>query len=186
MSQHRKHRGMLVSDYQSGMTLQEAADNHGVSLTTAHRWMRAEGAQVRPATKRDGLDEAVALDATTGDRCNVEDCVRLPHARGLCRAHYERARRRNLFDAMRGPVSTYSGIHNHLRRKHGAAAGRPCTQCGTPAAAWAYDHSDPDELTHLHANGCSVPYSLDCTRYQPLCSSCHYFLDRPYLEKPNV
>jgi hypothetical protein len=71
-------------------------------------------------------------------------------------------------------VLTYDGAHGRLRKLNGRASGYPCALCGSAAAEWAYDHSDPDELTDQRGR----PYSLDAGRYMALCLPCHRRLDR--------
>ena len=63
-----------------------------------------------------------------------------------------------------------------LRRWRGKASTFTCP-CGAPAAEWAYDHADPDELIG-EKNGRPVPYSLYLDHYRPLCQSCHKRLDQ--------
>lgn len=69
-------------------------------------------------------------------------------------------------------VPTYDGVHARIARARGKASEHTCS-CGAQAKDWAYDHSDPNELT-----GRGGPYSLDIMRYDPMCQSCHQLLDR--------
>lgn len=67
-------------------------------------------------------------------------------------------------------VPGYAGLHRRLERQRGHASEFSCDECGDPAQEWAYDHSDPDEITD---DPDGRPYSLDFERYRPLCVSCH-------------
>lgn len=60
------------------------------------------------------------------------------------------------------------------------AAAYPCvTDCGRPAAEWAYDHGDVDELVAT-VNGAPRRYSLEPARYRPMCRPCHRRFDRTH------
>lgn len=76
----------------------------------------------------------------------------------------------------------YSTAHQRVRATYGAAKNYLCKWCGERAHAWAYDHTDPNQLLHqgvgLWANKSPVPYSPDPSRYDPLCRSCHVKRDR--------
>lgn len=74
---------------------------------------------------------------------------------------------------------SYYQLHHRLRKVRGRASDQPCRSCGTQAADWAYDKSDPDPLTERTYNGRDVTYSADLERYVPLCKACHYALDNP-------
>ena len=67
---------------------------------------------------------------------------------------------------------SYRATHGRLWRARGRAAHHPCAGCGQPAHHWAYDHTDPYQLSQLW-HGKPVVYSLDLSRYEPLCRSCH-------------
>jgi hypothetical protein len=71
---------------------------------------------------------------------------------------------------------SYYAVHDRLRRIHGPARNHECVDCGQAAAEWSYDHSCPDERIELR-RGRPLPYSLDLTRYQPRCKSCHGTFD---------
>lgn len=66
----------------------------------------------------------------------------------------------------------YSAVHERMRKSKGPASAHACVECGEPAAHWAYDGSDPEELTDLD-HGNPVTYSADLGRYFPMCRSCH-------------
>lgn len=69
----------------------------------------------------------------------------------------------------------YSAVHERLRKSRGRAAEHVC-ECGQPARQWAYDGSDPNELSDTD-HGRPVTYSADLSRYVPMCVSCHRRLD---------
>ncbi len=73
----------------------------------------------------------------------------------------------------RGKELGYGQMHKRIRKERGPAANQVCTDCGKPAAHWAYDHTDPNPSVGLAAKGIEVQYSLDIDRYDPLCRSCH-------------
>jgi len=109
--------------------------------------------------------------------CTIAGCDRNPKARGLCDLHYKRQWKHGdpALGATRAGADdvSYFAVHARLHRLHGPAAARPCRHCGKPAYEWAYDHSDPNEQ---HDEDGRV-YSLDLTRYLPLCRPCHRKLD---------
>lgn len=82
----------------------------------------------------------------------------------------------------------YHHLHTNLARQRGKASSYSCA-CGAPATQWAYDHSDPDEITDERGR----VYSTDVSRYVPLCIPCHRKLDaRPtcpaghFMSGPNL
>lgn len=82
----------------------------------------------------------------------------------------------NHASAPRGRYIGYDAVHGRLRRLYGRASLRPCEHCGGVAKDWAYDHTDPNELSES-ANGA---FSLDLKRYFPLCSRCHLVFDQSF------
>lgn len=114
--------------------------------------------------------------------CGWLGCARPYIACGYCDKHYKQARREGLpMVRLRSPrrPNTYAAVHNRLTRIKGPARQRECSSCGKPAATWAYDHSDPEELLEVRQEPRHgvMPYSLDLERYVPLCYSCHRRLD---------
>jgi hypothetical protein len=119
--------------------------------------------------------------------CVVEDCTsgeaKPPRQEdGLCRMHVARLNRRgDLAFEYKGTNNNrylgddvgYAGLHIRLRRTRGPARLQTCASCASPAAQWAYDHSDPNES--LGDDG--LPYSTDLARYRPLCVQCHVDFD---------
>lgn len=68
---------------------------------------------------------------------------------------------------------SYSQAHLRLKKDRGRPDGFACSQCGDRAREWAYMGGDPEELSE-HGRR----YSLDQSRYSPLCVSCHRRHDR--------
>lgn len=79
-------------------------------------------------------------------------------------------------DVGRQAVLRYESVHGKLMHKRGAATEYRCVDCGSKAAEWSYDHTDPDEL-HQAGRG---PYSMDLARYLPRCSPCHQAFDKAF------
>ena len=65
----------------------------------------------------------------------------------------------------------YRAAHERVRCRMGRAGNYTCS-CGAQAQEWAYDHTDPNEMTGVSA-GFEVVYSLDPDHYKPMCCSCH-------------
>ncbi|WP_156623081.1 hypothetical protein [Mycobacterium sp. 1164966.3] len=77
-------------------------------------------------------------------------------------------------------VIGYRGAHMRVLAARGRASAYPCVgDCGRPAADWAYDNADPDELVST-VNGAPRRYSLDPARYQPMCRPCHKRFDHTH------
>lgn len=75
-------------------------------------------------------------------------------------------------------VVGYRAAHMRVQAARGHATSYPCVgECGSPAADWAYDNSDPDEVVTT-VNGKPRRYSLDSDRYAPMCRPCHRRFDR--------
>lgn len=131
--------------------------------------------------------QALLAEAST---CSIEGCDRRTKANGLCGAHNERSRTHG--DPGNEPIGAkprrwsgprvgYGGLHARLRNTRGKASGHSCNHCGGPALQWAYDHSDPDPRVDRETG---LEYSLDLSRYVPLCASCHKVFDLQY--RPQV
>ena len=99
--------------------------------------------------------------------CSVAGCPRPHHARGLCRTHYERARRRRPRPRAARHLG-YDAAHRRVRAARGRATDQPCESCGAPAAAWCYDCADPNELSDARGRH----YSLDPDHYRACCRYC--------------
>lgn len=73
-------------------------------------------------------------------------------------------------------VVSYCGVHRRVLVAKGRAAEQSCSKCNAQAAQWAYTNDDPDELFDERG----LRYSLDLTRYVPMCHSCHIRFDAAY------
>jgi hypothetical protein len=75
---------------------------------------------------------------------------------------------------------SYQAAHTRIRALWGRASQYPCTHCGVTSthAQWAYDGSDPDELTSTQW-GQPMSYSMWPEYYLPLCRPCHKAQDLP-------
>jgi hypothetical protein len=73
---------------------------------------------------------------------------------------------------------SYGTLHTRLSAVRGSASRRECTHCAAPAADWAYDHTDPNELRDERGT-----YSTDLARYFPLCKSCHKRYDNEHARR---
>lgn len=67
---------------------------------------------------------------------------------------------------------TYATAHARVARSRGKASEYLCDLCPRRASDWAYNYTDPEELAED-----GRPYSLDATRYAPMCKSCHRLHD---------
>lgn len=70
---------------------------------------------------------------------------------------------------------SYSQAHLRLKVNRGRADQYECTSCSGPAREWAYMGGDPGELREP---GDTRWYSLDQSRYSPMCVPCHRRHDR--------
>lgn len=77
-------------------------------------------------------------------------------------------------------VVGYRAAHMRVLAARGRASDHLCVgDCGRPAADWAYDNADPDELVTT-VNGAPRRYSLNPDRYQPMCRRCHKRFDHTH------
>lgn len=123
--------------------------------------------------------------------CIVESCEAKSRSRKMCPKHYQRWAKHGDPNVRltstppihrgadhykwRGRDVGYHTMHKRVTAERGRAKEFRCG-CGAPASDWAYDHTDPAELTDL-VNGYVLPYSTDVARYKPMCRSCHRALD---------
>jgi hypothetical protein len=116
--------------------------------------------------------------------CTVPKCLNSPpYTHGLCKMHYKRKRKHGdpaLGARPAADAAGYLGVHHRLRKVRGYAGEHPCQHCEDRADQWAYDHTDRDERQDPRRG----PYSLDLTRYIPLCISCHKKFDLAWRNGP--
>lgn len=140
------------------------------------RWRR-RGDVTAPLVQRRGV-------------CSMDGCGGKHVAKGLCEKHYSRLKRWGDpalvkrpggkpgqgvgadNPAWKGDEVGYQAVHVRLRSQRGSASALTCP-CGAPAAQWAYDHADPEELRSPEG----YPYSVNLDRYAALCVPCHMALD---------
>lgn len=66
------------------------------------------------------------------------------------------------------PIVSYEQAHLRLKTDRERASDHLCSECGGAGQEWAYMGGCPREL---HQDG--KAYSLDQTRYEPMCVRCH-------------
>lgn len=109
--------------------------------------------------------------------CSIQGCDRAAKyaSTGWCQTHYHRYWRTGstsiLPKVMRDDL-TYFGAHGRVKCAFGSATLSPCCQCGRSANEWAYDGTDPSELSGS-VNGYPVRYSVWPEFYMPMCFACH-------------
>lgn len=159
------------------MSYQEMADEAGCALRTIARWFKAHGLtpeknhirrELRGNTLRGPRSPQwrggpKLCDCGTPKAIGARNCIN-------CRDISGENNPRWLGDA-----ASYENVHLRVKAARGRAADHSCVECSGPAAHWAYDHADPDE--RRDATG---PYSLDVSRYQPMCVLCHKRMDMAY------
>ena len=79
--------------------------------------------------------------------------------------------------AQRVTKPSYRALHARIESARGKAASYKCQGCGGPAEQWAYDLTDMNDLQETFGTR-TIRYSLDITKYLPLCRGCHVRLDR--------
>ncbi len=113
----------------------------------------------------------------TDSTCGIDGCDK-PRVGRWCVMHYKRIRRHGSPDVRlkTGPPKgtvviedpDYYAFHKRLAAARGPAKTHTCS-CGKPAEQWAY--VGPREA------GDRMPFSLDMTEYEPMCTSCHKNMD---------
>lgn len=115
-----------------------------------------------------------------GRACSVVGCERPHCGSGLCNPHWQRQRRTGHAGPpeVRGPDHTpgYAAAHHRVWGARGPAREHHCIECGTEAQDWAYDHTDPAELTSPSGSA----YSLDPAHYRPMCRADHARFDNEH------
>lgn len=71
------------------------------------------------------------------------------------------------------PVVGYDQAHLRIKKDRGRPSWYACVSCGQQAEEWAYMGGCPNELIEEHKR-----YSLDQSRYKPMCIVCHRRHDR--------
>ena len=77
----------------------------------------------------------------------------------------------------------YHGAHARLYSDLGRAADHACVDCGSEAAHWSYDHSDPRQLIDEETG---AAYSLSTEHYMARCVPCHKAFDMSRLDSRDV
>lgn len=114
--------------------------------------------------------------------CTISGCDNSARykATGWCGTHYHRYWRTGSTDpapkALRADL-TYFGAHGRVKAFFGSATRQACVQCGNPADEWAYDGTDPSELSGLVGDRWPVTYSVWPEFYKPMCFGCHRAFD---------
>lgn len=122
---------------------------------------------------------------TEAGKCSVDDCERKLYARTYCQLHDRRVLKgghpnyvgtqewdKNPSWKADGQIG-YVAAHDRVASQRGPAHAQRCVECSCQARHWAYQHTDPNELTT--PNG--IPYSNDPAHYRPLCVPCHKRFD---------
>lgn len=117
--------------------------------------------------------------------CSIKKCPRPMkyRATGWCQTHYHRWWRNGSTDLVPrelDPYVSYRGAHGRVRSAFGRATDQQCIECGRKAREWAYDGTDPDELTGtVKVQGIEYPvsYSAWPEFYMPMCFGCHRLRD---------
>jgi|SRR5215203_2042707 len=112
------------------------------------------------------------------DECVIQGCTRTRKyvASGWCQTHYHRYWRTGSLDLLpkeQRADLTYFGAHGRVKALFGSARAQSCVSCDAPAKEWAYDGTDPTELSGTVGAGYPVTYSVWPEFYMPLCFPCH-------------
>jgi hypothetical protein len=155
------------------LSLRQIAEEAGCGLRTVARWMVTHGIPSRSCSEGKvlntprGEDHPGWIAAQVCPRCGG----RRSHGSKTCMRCKDVSGDRN--PNWRGDEVNYPGIHERLKALRGSATAYVCEHCDSDARDWAYDHTDPDQKFDPD-NG---PFSLDLTKYMPLCKSCHRRVD---------
>lgn len=79
------------------------------------------------------------------------------------------------------PDVSYAQAHLRLKIDRGRPREYECVSCGAQAREWAYMGGCPDERTERGRK-----YSVDQSRYAPMCVSCHRRQDRASVDGRTV
>ena len=120
--------------------------------------------------------------------CSVAGCSNRAKYKetGWCQTHYHRNYRTGSIADPQPPSELdaetgYRASHSRNVRKWGPASDYWCVECGGEAREYAYDGTDPGELSgSIRANGVDYPvtWSRWAEFYMPLCFACHRKRDR--------
>lgn len=116
-----------------------------------------------------------------GSVCSIADCDNPHVGKGLCDKHLQRLRKTGSATTplpqhpanWTGNAATYNAVHLRLRKARGKARDQVCKNCGAQAEHWSYDYSEANPKRDPDRG----PYSLDLSRYRPLCQPCHRRFD---------
>lgn len=112
--------------------------------------------------------------------CSVEGCGRPHKGKGFCEAHLRRWRHHGSTDRIVAKFQfvTYEATHQRVSALWGSASQYRCIKCGNPAREWAYDGTDPGQLTGpIRRMSGLYYYSQWPEFYMPMCIRCHRVMD---------
>ena len=78
----------------------------------------------------------------------------------------------------------YRTAHRRNTYLWGSAKQYTCIKCDGKAAEWAYDGTDPSELSEIVRGKFFVKYSAWSEFYMPLCTPCHRNMDKEARPEP--
>lgn len=164
---------------------------HGHRLTpenTLVRWRKGKPYRQCRQCYQDGQERQKAKRRAAfrkpRKRCALEGCGRPSYQDAICAMHFYRREHGIPLDAPvlgRGKFArsvntpcSYNAAHSRCTRVWGSASAYPCVECGLQAEHWAYDGTDPEEITG-HQRGATyvLIYSRYPEFYMPLCRKCH-------------
>lgn len=169
-------RDWMVDAYVTrGLTLREMAAEAECGLRTIARWMQAHEIPRRtgPAAYRRGEEHHGWRSTNHHHRCPGCGSPLTYRPRLTATSCLScRDRTGELNSNWRGDQIGVAQAHARVVQARGRADSYPCQHCDGEAREWAYDHQDPDEVPSSEG-----PYSLDVSRYMPLCVRCHRQFD---------
>lgn len=173
--------------FEDDLTLRDIAREAGCSLRTVARWFKtheieALATHVKREQRGNTVRGAQSPHWTGGHNC--PSCGKPRSYRGtqvrLCQDCRTTAQQGEGNPRWLGDLVGYDAAHDRVKAAYGKAASHGCRHCSGTAAHWAYDHTDPNEK---HDDPEEGPYSIDPTRYLPLCASCHKRFDDAHRKK---
>lgn len=79
---------------------------------------------------------------------------------------------------------SYSLAHQRVRLFRGRASEHLCFGgCGNQGKQWAYDHTDDNEHSVQGSSKNLIFYSMDISKYHPMCVRCHKNFDLGHIKK---